>query len=148
MAAAPCDDGCRAHAMTVGTQAANATMFTEFAQDGKLGQLIRAETGLEVCGSKGKSNAVSKLRDTWLDEVIGTRLRKGPLGSAQDSDEEQHIQFASFLSTVQALELGYGLGYAESTMFLAGSSPSAKQAMCRAFEKLGDDVLFGDDQHK
>ena len=147
-AAVPCNDACQAHAMTVGDKAAHSVMFAELSQDGKLGQLIRAQVGLDVCGSKGKSKAISKLRDARFDEVIGNRLKKGPLGSLQDSEEEQHIQFASFLSAVQALQLGYVLGYAESTKFIASTSMSTKKAMCQAFEKLGDTVLFGDGEHK
>lgn len=143
-ATAACDSQCITQAMDAGERAAQKALFPELARDGALGRLMRAEVGLEVCGVKGKSKAITKLRDARFDKVIGDRVDGQPLGSEQDSEEQANITFASFIGTAKALMLGYALGYHEQTLATVSTDPASKKSMCQGYSKFADRLLFGD----
>lgn len=143
-ARAACDSQCVAQAMDAGEREAQQTVFPELYQGGALGRLIRTEVGLDVCGVKGKSEAVSKLKFARFEKVIGDHIDQHPIGSAHDSEQQANIKFASFLSTAKALMLGYAVGYKEQTMAVSGTDASPQKAMCQGYRKLADKLLFGD----
>lgn len=143
-AKAACDSQCVAQAMNTGEQEAQKTVFQELSQGGALGRLIRTEVGLDVCGAKGKSEAVSKLRFARFEKVIGDHVDEHPIGSAHDSEQQANIKFASFISTAKALILGYAVGYKEQTMAIGEPDATPQKAMCQSYRKLADKLLFGD----
>ena len=138
---AECNADCQLAAMKVGTDAAREMIIADIVQGGKLGRLVRAHSMLISCGEKGRAEAVGKLVDARMRELIERRMDQ-PLGPDDASPEQRGDQATHLMAAADSLQQGYAIGIGEMTQIMIETDKALGVALCRSANNIADKLLF------